>query len=544
MAKAILQKIPATLRDAPARLFALLLERPRVAAGILALLFVSLAVAAAGIVKPREIDFLNPLSAFSSSDFDDYFQASKTFLKGEDPYRLGQINDLFNMAQGAQGGLDLSDPFKLAAALEKLKGVGTYLYPPFTAFLLTPLTGLEYEIAAAIFQTASLAALAFFLYCIFRLHRRSIALNASRASDASGDYNPAGDGPFWLAALAAVLLLYRFLDGNAGNGNIGYFLILLCGGGLLLIFRGSFALEFAGGVLLGLATIMKITPGFLGLVLIGGRKFVAILGMGAGALLALLAPASVLGWQRNLDLFWNWYQLIVQTFSQMSFVRPWMNNQSISGAIGKLFIPASDLKQAAYGLPLGDVSDQATTAIFAQGVKLANLSLVVLGLIVAVVVALRFRRSGAVARETSGQGGSPGASLSISEMFPPSILRLMVLAILISLLAAGVSWYHAYSILLIPVVLRLYQHWSGAAPLSPGRADPLDGAWLALFGFFGIFQSLLPKGGREALAMYSVFACLCFGMTLWLAARLILDRSLSRKAGAAAGAEASRGGGR
>ncbi|MEQ9365687.1 MAG: glycosyltransferase family 87 protein, partial [Leptospirales bacterium] len=369
MAKAILQQILA----APRRGQAFLADRPRVAAGLLALLFLSLAVAGSGVVKPREIDFLNPLSAFSSSDFDDYFQASKTFSKGEDPYRVGQINDLFSMMRSP---LDLGDPLKLAAAIENLKGVGTYLYPPFTACLLTPLTTLKYEFAAGIFQTLSLLALAGYLLYLFRLHRQA------REDDA----------PFWLAALAATALLYRFLDGNAGNGNIGFFLILFCGGGLLLIFRGPAILEFAGGLLLGLATVMKITPGFFGLVLIGGRRIVAIFGMGAGAAFALVAPAGVLGWRQNLDLFGNWYQLIVQTFSEVSFIRPWMNNQSVSGAIGKLFIPGSDMKQAEYGLPLGNISDQGGTALFAQGVQAANLALVVLGLLTAGFVALRYRK--------------------------------------------------------------------------------------------------------------------------------------------------------
>ncbi len=522
MAKAILQQILA----APARGQAFLVGRPRLAAALLALLFLSLAVAGAGIVKPREVDFLNPLSAFSSSDFDDYFQASKAFLKGEDPYRLGQINDLFSMMNSPA---DLSDPFKFAAALEKLKGVGTYLYPPFTAFLLTPLTPLEYEYAAGIFQTLSLGALAAFLWLVFRLHRRL------RTDDA----------PFWLAALTATILLYRFLDGNAGNGNIGFFLILLCGAGLLLIFRGSsvFA-EFAGGFLMGLATVMKITPGFLGLVLIGGRRLVAILGMGAGALAALLAPAGVLGWQRNLDLFGNWYQLIVQTFSQVGFVRPWMNNQSVSGAIGKLFIPASDLKQAAYGLPIGNVSDQAGAALFAQGVKLANVSLVVLGLLTAFAVAIRLHRSERAERSGGGtRTGPAGVARSLDEIFAPDILRLLVLAILISLLAAGVSWYHAYSILFIPVVLRLYLHFAGVARLGglfTKGADRLDVCWLTLFGFFGVVQSILPKGAREGLAMYSVFAFLCCALVLWLSIRLILGRA---EASAGSGAPGDLSGG-
>lgn len=485
MAKAIIKQILA----APAAGQAFLAGRPRIAAGILVLLFLSLAIAGAGIVKPRDVDYLNPLSAFSSSDFDDYFQASKTLLKGEDPYRLGQINDLFSLMQSPE---DFNNPLKLAAAIEKLKGVGTYLYPPFTAFLLMPLTALQYEVAAGLFQTFSLLALAGFLWFVYRLHRQL-------RDD---------DGPFWLAAIVATILLYRFLDGNAGNGNIGFFLILLCGGGLALIFRGSLLMEFAGGVLLGLATVMKITPGFFGLVLIGGRRLVAIAGMGVGAGIALVAPAIALGWQQNIDLFLNWYKLIVQTFSQVGFVRPWMNNQSISGAIGKLFIPASDMKQMAYGLPWGNVNGQEATAVFALGVKVANLALVALGIVVALVVAFRAR------------GPQNSGLRTIDEMFSPTILRLMVLSTLISLLAAGVSWYHAYSILFIPVVIRLYRHWSGTSPLD-WLNDKLDGAWLSLFGIFGILQSLLPRTAREGLAMYSVFAFLSFAMILWLAWRLL-----------------------
>ena len=85
------------------------------------------------------------------------------------------------------------------------------------------------------------------------------------------------------------------------------------------------------------------------------------------------------------------------------------------------------------------------------------------------------------------------------------------------------SWYHAYSILFVPVVIRLYLHWSGESPI-----DWWDGAWLAVFGFFGIAQSLLSRSAREGLALYSVFAFLCFGIVVLLAWRIVFGSRAGR----------------
>lgn len=481
-----------------------LVDRPRITAVLVLLLLVSLLWSGWRIVKPRDVNPLQLFGAVTSSDFDDYFQASIRFADGgADPYRMDAMRDAMEMMVDPE---DLQNPLKVMQALEGLKGIGTYLYPPFTAWSLLPLTHLEYPAAAAVFQIASILALCVFLLMLYRLHRPGAAWMPERE-----------DAPYLLAVLFALIVLYRFLQGNMTNGNIGFFIVLLSGGGLLLAFRGGVWREFLGGCMMGVAVVMKITPAFFGLVLIGGRRIVAILGMGCGALVALFVPAVSLGWARNLELLHNWHLLILRTFSEVAFVRPWMNNQSIAGGIGKLFIPGSEAQQRSFGLPIYSVSSEEGAAFAADLVSAANLTLYVFALILALVVAGRV-----LLRERSFPLAHDERKLS--TLFSLNEWRVLLIAILVSLVGAGVSWYHAYCVVLIPLVWRMYAHAAGSLPL---RAKA-DGLWLGVIVFFGALQSALPGAARDGLAIYSIFTWLCVIIVVEQGLRILFERSEGR----------------
>ena len=493
-----------TLGDFVAGIPERLADRPRITAALILLLLVSLLWSGWRIVKPRDVNPLQLFGAVTTSDFDDYFQASQRFAEGGgDPYRMDAMRDAMDMMQTPE---DLQNPLKVMQALEGLKGIGTYLYPPFTAWSLLPLTSLEYPAAAAVFQIVSILAFVAFLLLLYRMHRPGAAWLPDR-----------DDAPYLLAVLFALIVLYRFLQSNMTNGNIGFFIIFLSGGGLLLAFRGGVLREFLGGCMMGVAVVMKITPAFFGLVLIGGRRVVAILGMGCGALGALLVPATSLGWSRNLELLHNWYLLILKTFSEVAFVRPWINNQSIAGGIGKLFIPGSEVKQGRFGLPLYSVNSEEGVAQFADLVSSANMALYVFALILALTVAgralLRERSILLMYRERK-----------LSELFSLNEWRVLLIAILVSLVGAGVSWYHAYCVVLIALAWRLYAHFAGSLPLRAGS----DGLWFGVFVFFGVLQSVLPTTAREWLAIYSIFAWLCVIIVMEQGLRILLGRAEGR----------------
>ena len=451
--------------------------RPRLLPVLLVLLVLGLCVTSARVLDEPEPQLFG---SASTSDFGDYFEAARRLGSGQDPYRLDALLEVQREAAMLS---DTSDMSALFALLMKLRGVGTYLYPPFTATLLLPFRGLSYSVAAGIYQFISVLVLV--LSGVFLVRRFGSAAHARTE--------------VWIALLLSGLLLYSFLLGNASNGNIGFLLVGLLTVGLVWAFDEARYREFLGGVLLGVATGMKVTPGYLGAVLLAGRRFTGIVGMAVGLGGTLLLSALALGWQENLNHLEQWYALVIESFGRITFVRAWANNQSLSGAVGKLFVPGSDLAQSKYGLPLAipGISD-GPEALRRLG-RLVRLSGLVLtaGLL---VLALK--------RAWHSRPKFEGHSL-VEDVW---LQRFLLLCLVTSLLVSGVSWYHAYSILVIPLAFYWIRVQRKQAPI-----DKTEIATLAVLGSFGLIHLLFPRSVREGLAMYSVFAWLMCGLAVLLA---------------------------
>lgn len=387
----------------------------------------------------------------SRSDFEDYFEASRRLNADEDLYKTGSMDSIIE--QGVD--LPTMKPEELLKLLMESKGVGAYLYPPFFAFLLTPLHTLDYKTAAIIFQTVSLALLIALLYL---LHKRT--------EGSTYEYTVA----------IATLFYFPFLDDNAANGNVGFLLLLLCGAGLLWSFREGM-LSFAGGFLIGLATVIKIIPAFLSGVLFAGRRFLAIAGFVAGVLFAVLAPALTGGWQKNLDRHQQWYRFLIDTYQKSLVVRPYANNQTVSASLSKLMIAGSDRKQEAFALPLIELTVE-QLPYFAMSVRLTNLTLI--GSLGILILLTAWRRP---------------LGAKVEDAHFTGILSLTLLTALVS---SGVSWYHTYSLLLIPLALRM-----SAGPLSSMNTEER----IAHYGPGGlaIFLAVIPFRWFEALSLYSLY---------------------------------------
>jgi len=410
----------------------------------------------------------NPLQAFfhqSRSDFEDYLDASRDLKNGRDPYRREELQT----ARDRSLALDVQDLLnpELWPEMQKLlRGMGRYLYPPLLAFLLLPLAGMEYEPAAYLFQLLSCLSLGVVFGYFYRQGKRPrLAVGALALS---------------------TMLSFNFLLGNVDNGNIGFFLILLCGVGLLFSFSGRRDLAWLGGAMLGLATVLKVAPIFLGLFLLAGRRFHALTGAILAGLLALIAPALFLGMEQNLFLLESWYELLIKSFSQEAIVRPWLNNQSLSAAIGKLILPGADLKQGAYGLPFIFSAERFPTRTEGDQIRLVvrvfQTALMVLPVGFALLFLLRRKKM---------------------EMYHRGSLDLLWLIMLVSLIASGVSWFHTFSILWIPLFLRAYLFLEGE---ELGKGEWFFTAVLFLFGFLFAF---LPASMREPLAIYSILTWCC-----------------------------------
>lgn len=454
----------------------------RLAWALAGLLLLVLCVNGARVVKAEKSGGL--FTQYSRSDFDDYFQAARGLRQGADIYRVSTIQDL----RAKYTLKDLQRPEVLIEIAMQLRGVGTYLYPPLLAYALGPLSSLSYEWAAALFQIASLLAL---LGTLVFLARRRVV--------------PVQDLP--LLYFLSMLFAFDFLRGNASNGNIGFFLIGLLVVGLAWSFEERPWLAVAGGVLLGLATVLKVTPVFMGLVLLAGWRRWALVGAVLGGLLGLMLPALGLGFGANLELLHKWFEYVIKSFSNMVIVRPWANNQTISAAIGKLLLPDSDNDQALAGLPLLAAPDRALTGKIVAVVRYTNLALYGLAFLASLFVAWRARR-GAAAERLQHEGPEGGGAL----------LHLLVALILVSLVGSGVSWYHAYCLLFVPIAWRI------SAALRGEQLLPVELAFAIVLVIFGVLLPLLPGDVVKVVALWSVFAWLMLGFALafgWQAVRAV-----------------------
>ena len=430
---------------------------------------------ASGMRIAKERSSYSLFSPANRSDFEDYYRASDLIRQGKDPYGVVKLRDILKNFKPD----DLKNPAKIMELKKDMEGLGTYLYPPFTAYMLQPLTTLPYKSAAITFQILSISAFLSFLFVLFR-------------------YTGNVPWKFHVPVVIALVVLLRFCLENMTNGNMGFFLIFLCGLGLIFSWDRKIHIEFLGGVLLGIGAAVKITPAFFGLVLLGGRRFYAIIGVGCGVLFAFVLPALGLGWDQNIVLINNWNALILENFSRISFVRPWANNQTVSAAIGKLLVPGSDPAQADFGLPLLFGTSLPTINeihILAKGVKIFNFIIYAFGLLVALFWAVRYESRQADRRIWTD----------------PTIARMIMLSALISLVASGVSWYHAYCILFFPVFLRLYQHYALDEILQASER------WsLYLLAVFGFFHFLFPPVVKKMLAIYSIFTWIALAMAFVL----------------------------
>ncbi len=442
---------------------------------LILLLLLVLAGAAVDIVRapPAELLFGNA----SRSDFEDYFKASQGLRAGEDVYRVTTLEELRKRYRPE----DLRRPEVFLEIARRLRGVGTYLYPPLMAFLLLPISALPYATAAAIFQGLSVLALWGFLAWTFA--RRTVSREQA---------------PVWI--LSALLLTYGFLRGNFANGNIGTFLIVLCALGLSWSFAGSKALAFVGGCLLGLATVLKVTPVFLGLVLLAGQRWMALGGAVTGGLVGLGLPALGIGWAENSRLLSHWYEFIIKNFNEAVFVRPWANNQTLSAGLAKLLVPNADAEQAAVGLPLLVDASEDTVRRIATIARFGNGGLYLFSLVASLVVLWRHRSTEQMGPERGG-----------------TLLTLTTGVLLVSLVASGVSWYHAYCVLLFPVLWRLTEVAGGRGVRNEDRF-----LWGAL-AVFALIEGVLPVGARRFIALYSVFAWLMLIAAVWHLVRVIRD---------------------
>ncbi|TGL58781.1 glycosyltransferase family 87 protein [Leptospira sarikeiensis] len=332
-----------------------------------------------------------------SSDFSDYYEASRNFKLGKDLYSLDALSEVVKDFESGKLKIDqIFDPEVFFRIKAKVENVGSYIYPPTFAFLLIPISHFEFETASAIFFTINFFALIGSLFLIGRL------LGKEKA---------------FLFLSAVLLLCLRFVENHQNNNQVGFLLLFL------ILISISVQKDWLSGLVLSLAIVIKITPAaFLFYFLYKKRPMVILytilFAMGWIALPALYDPEFT--WKMNQ----TWYDLVLDKYMKSPALRAWKNNQSLNSTLSKYFLPYSDLlNQGRFGMPFISLTVNQVKAIS------AILSLGIAGPYLYKVY----------------KGASEGFVLSGLFFF--------------SIIFSGISWIHAFVFLLFPTAFALSKLW-------------------------------------------------------------------------------------
>jgi alpha-1,2-mannosyltransferase len=189
-----------------------------------------------------------------------------------------------------------------------------FTYPPFAAALMTPMALIGWHTAIAISVTMNvLALLAILTWLVGPIIKRQ-------------------GWQFWFAMAIAMGLVAAFepVRETVNFGQVNILLLFLVVGDVLMLVRGGSRL---GGIGIGLATAIKLTPGiFIVYLLVTRRGRAAAVSAATAAaatwVAATFAPdASRVFWT---DAMWNTDRVGSPTF---------VSNQALSGLVGRIFNP-------------------------------------------------------------------------------------------------------------------------------------------------------------------------------------------------------------
>ena len=202
-------------------------------------------------------------NAFGSfNDFHDYWLAGKLVLAGQSPYDIQALRDLARTEH-----------------LSFLVG-GGYSYPlPFAVFMI-PFALMPFKFSLELFMGLSIAL---------------FGLTVAVWIDWAHGWAPSLARRRFALALAAGF--YPPIFGTVASGQANLMLFPLLAGGMALTMAAPAPPRRAiGGVLLGLAAIVKLVPGILVVPLVIGRRWGGALGTALGALGALVVATLLAPW--------------------------------------------------------------------------------------------------------------------------------------------------------------------------------------------------------------------------------------------------------
>jgi alpha-1,2-mannosyltransferase len=189
------------------------------------------------------------------------------------------------------------------------------------------------------------------------------------------------NGPPWpdWALLVLILLSLRVFISDLTHGNVN----LVIGGLVVVALLFSFyEKDFLSGLVIGLATVLKVTPALFIPYFLYKRRWLSVVGSMVGiALFCWLVPGLILGFDFNNQLIIEWYKQMVRPFLSgmpVGYLQTQHINQSFTGLFFRFLSDSvaitGDVKRGYDELRINFVSlDQQTVSLM---VKIASLAVV------------------------------------------------------------------------------------------------------------------------------------------------------------------------
>jgi alpha-1,2-mannosyltransferase len=322
-------------------------------------------------------------SPIAGSDLSSYYTAGSLV-------RTGQVDHLYDVAPGDTIlGDATAGPWREEGDRLGIHRQHYYIYPPFFALLAAPLSLLPFGAARWLWLAVDMALLALFVGLYLAWRRRD-----------------GTDPDLAERALIAVTLGLEFLPliWSLAIGQTTLLILALMAGSILLAKKGK---EAGSGLLLGVATAIKLTPGLL-ILYFAWRGWRRAASWGAATFAACcLAAAVALGPATSVRFF-------TDVVPRMSEGTPYFLNQSLSGFLNRL---------------LGD-GDVRQVALQAPG--MVRWIAVPVSILLVAMTAMWFRRR---------PGRPEGLRLDLE----------LSAVILLTLILSPISWTHHYMLAVIPL---------------------------------------------------------------------------------------------
>jgi len=202
-----------------------------------------------------------------------------------------------------------------------------YMYPPFFAVFMIPLSAIPRTWAAAVWYAGNL----FSLLVLFATCGYLVEGSAGGVwSWVKGKWRAFRAGEWDLVVVATFAITAGFWALNLQLGQINIYLWALT---MLAVYCDARDRPARAGILMGVVCTIKFSPALL-LVYFIFRKRFSVVAYAALTMVVLFAvPAVVTGWHRNAELLVSWYQRVVRPALKENFIYGVEANQSLGAFI-------------------------------------------------------------------------------------------------------------------------------------------------------------------------------------------------------------------